>query len=234
MDQSALPDLKSKQSIRTDSFSQSFETAKMAVRIEKLDEGCTLHLQPDRPGDSTSFTIDSYLSGYSHNFRISGDPTPVLTAFSESQQLRISGDEVEEIEIKRPWGNDLRDQIDPRSIPGFPNWCVRWELGFDYSFSVFDLDDSARVWEATHWNERERLHRHFPIGFTPDGRGLWSCGQDGRPILWDVRTGRPIVRMTLDVERMTVFVESSEGQLFANESYASVIRSISDSLESIV
>jgi WD40 repeat protein len=28
------------------------------------------------------------------------------------------------------------------------------------------------------------------VAFTPDGRGVWSCGRDGKLILWDVATGQ--------------------------------------------
>src|SRR5207248_419416 len=58
----------------------------------------------------------------------------------------------------------------------------------------------VRLWEADGGKEVRSLREHrgdvSAVLFTPDGRSLLSAGMDGAVILWDVRTGKELRRMT--------------------------------------
>src|SRR5262249_27867666 len=67
------------------------------------------------------------------------------------------------------------------------------------------------------------------VAFSPDGKSLWTCSEDGRALLWDVATGKARTVYKFWGNRCLAMVMSPNGQFLAIGGTDAVPRNEADS-----
>ncbi|MDF1814889.1 MAG: WD40 repeat domain-containing protein [Verrucomicrobiales bacterium] len=164
-------------------------------------------------GTSRTYSIGKGMNiGGSEIFFLPPDESKLLISTDKSwKHLDLTTGEVFELKTSSNLNEDLRNQWDPQPVPGHDDLAICYETGFDGSFSVVNTATGHEKWKASRWNDHEKIHRHHLLGFSPNTKGIWSCGADGRPFLWDLREGSPKLRLSLCEEKSSATLETPQG-----------------------
>lgn len=150
----------------------------------------------------------------------------IISTHQAWKKLNLLSGEVKDIKAITGRDQDLRILWEPRPIPGEDQLAIHYHPGFDDSFSVVNTENGITRWRATHWSDHEKIHKHHLLGFSPNHNGIWSCGADGRPVLWDLKTGKPLLRLTLQEEKSGAILETPQGSFLTNNTESALITKV--------
>ncbi len=116
---------------------------------------------------------------------------------AEPQQLLVSSKGI----VASAGAHEMRawDSVTSKSIGKIPlnNLPLAFALSPNGNLMAWmSTEDAVHVFDTTNGQEAQRLKGHGPsagkktLGFTPDGLGLYSFGNDFQLRLWDMKTGK--------------------------------------------
>jgi hypothetical protein len=82
------------------------------------------------------------------------------------------------------------------TFPSVPDWFIcSPSLTIRPNYKVISSDSGETVFESHKWDSFEDEVDLVPVSVAPDGKHLWLCGPAGHPILVNLKTGKPELRI---------------------------------------
>ncbi|MES2595612.1 MAG: hypothetical protein V4662_09770 [Verrucomicrobiota bacterium] len=104
-----------------------------------------------------------------------------------------------------------------------PSLAVSWQI-LKSPFTGIVVDAEGRMkYQIGSWKHFTDETGLMPVGFGPSQKHLWLCGQGARPILVDLATGQPLLRLHFLAKGVTLW-EMASGNYYGPEAAKAYLR----------